>query len=98
METVSRDGVSLAYERDGPADAETVVLVEGLGYGRWMWNWQREALADDYDLVLPDNRGTGDSDAPDGPYTIPEMALTSTPPWKMRASSPHTSSARAWAG
>jgi len=74
METVSRDGVSLAYERDGPGDAETVVLVEGLGYGRWMWNWQREALAEDYDLVLPDNRGTGDSDAPEGPYSIPEMA------------------------
>jgi pimeloyl-ACP methyl ester carboxylesterase len=74
METVSRDGVRLAYERDGPADAETVVLVEGLGYGRWMWNWQREALADGYDLVLPDNRGTGDSDAPEGPYSIAEMA------------------------
>src|SRR6056297_3667710 len=74
MQTVSRDGVTLAYERDGPADAETVVLVEGLGYGRWMWNWQREALADDYDVVVPDNRGSGDSDAPEGPYTISEMA------------------------
>jgi pimeloyl-ACP methyl ester carboxylesterase len=74
METVSRDGVRLAYERDGRADAETVVLVEGLGYGRWMWNWQREALAEEYDLLLPDNRGTGDSDAPEGPYTVPELA------------------------
>jgi len=74
METVSRDGVTLAYERDGPTDAETVVLVEGLGYGRWMWNWQRDALAEDYDVLLPDNRGTGDSDAPEGPYAIAEMA------------------------
>jgi 3-oxoadipate enol-lactonase len=74
METVTRDGVTLAYERDGPRDAETVVLVEGLGYGRWMWNWQRDALAEEYDVVLPDNRGTGDSDAPEGPYTIAEMA------------------------
>jgi len=74
MQTVSRDGATLAYERDGPADAETVVLVEGLGYGRWMWNWQREALADDYDVLVPDNRGSGDSDAPEGPYTIAEMA------------------------
>jgi 3-oxoadipate enol-lactonase len=74
METVSRGGVQLAYERDGQRDAETVVLVEGLGYGRWMWNWQRDALVDDYDVVVPDNRGTGDSDAPEGPYTIPEMA------------------------
>ncbi|WP_232685706.1 alpha/beta fold hydrolase [Halobacterium zhouii] len=74
MESVTRDGVTLAYERDGPADAETVVLVEGLGYGRWMWNWQRDALADEYDVIVPDNRGTGDSDAPEGPYTIAEMA------------------------
>jgi 3-oxoadipate enol-lactonase len=74
MHTVSRDSVQLAYERDGPRDAESVVLVEGLGYGRWMWNWQRDALADDYDVLLPDNRGTGDSDAPDGPYTIEAMA------------------------
>ncbi|MFB6073141.1 MAG: alpha/beta fold hydrolase [Halobacterium sp.] len=74
MQTVTRDGVTLAYERDGPRDAETVVLVEGLVYGRWMWNWQRDALADDYDVVLPDNRGTGDSDAPEGPYTIPMLA------------------------
>jgi pimeloyl-ACP methyl ester carboxylesterase len=74
MQTVTRDGVTLAYDRVGPADAPSVVLVEGLGYGRWMWNWQREALADDYDVILPDNRGTGESDAPEGPYTIAEMA------------------------
>jgi len=74
METVSRDGVTLAYERAGPADAETVVLVEGLGYGRWMWHWQRDALEDEYDVIIPDNRGTGDSDAPEGPYSIAEMA------------------------
>ncbi|WP_435179913.1 alpha/beta fold hydrolase [Halorussus sp. AFM4] len=69
--------------------AETVALVEGLGYGRWMWRWQRDGLAggqgspsgatrshDDegYRVVVWDNRGTGDSDAPEGPYTIAEMA------------------------
>jgi pimeloyl-ACP methyl ester carboxylesterase len=73
MPTATRDGVSLAYERDGPQAAPTVVFVEGLGYGRWMWRWQRRALSD-YDTILPDNRGTGDSDAPEGPYTISEMA------------------------
>ena len=38
--------VRLAYERRGQSDADTVVFVEGLAYGRWMWRWQREALAD----------------------------------------------------
>jgi len=76
MQTVDNDGVTLAYEEGGreAAEAETVVFVEGLGYGRWMWNWQVDALEEDYHLLLPDNRGTGDSDAPEGPYTIEEMA------------------------
>jgi len=73
MPTATNDGVRLAYERDGPPDGETVVFVEGLGYGRWMWRWQRRSLSE-YDSIVPDNRGTGDSDTPDGPYTIGEMA------------------------
>jgi pimeloyl-ACP methyl ester carboxylesterase len=76
VQTVTRDGVEIAYEERGQpsGDADSVVLVEGLGYGRWMWRWQAEALTDDYHLLLPDNRGTGDSDAPEGPYTIGQMA------------------------
>lgn len=74
MAFADNDGISIAYERDGVEDAETIVFVEGLGYGRWMWRWQRAALQDHYDLILFDNRGTGDSDTPDGPYTIAEMA------------------------
>lgn len=74
MQYANNDGVRLAYERAGPTDAPTVVFVEGLGYGRWMWRWQRRALEDDYDTIVWDNRGTGDSDAPTGPYTTTEMA------------------------
>jgi pimeloyl-ACP methyl ester carboxylesterase len=73
MEYADSDGIRVAYERAGTPEGETVVLVEGLGYGRWMWNWQREGLGE-YDLLLPDNRGTGDSDVPEGPYTVSEMA------------------------
>ncbi|QIB74696.1 alpha/beta fold hydrolase [Halogeometricum borinquense] len=78
MFTVDSDGVAIAYETRGPAtperNAETVVFLEGLGYGRWMWRWQAAALSSRYEVVLLDNRGTGDSDAPDGPYSIAQMA------------------------
>ena len=74
MPFTDNDGVSLFYEEGGPTDAETIVFVEGLGYGRWMWRWQREAFEDDYHVVVWDNRGTGTSDTPDGPYSIEEMA------------------------
>ncbi|MCU4743240.1 alpha/beta hydrolase [Natronoglomus mannanivorans] len=58
------DGVTIYYERDGDDDraSEAVVLVQGLGYGRWMWRWQREALRDEFGVIAPDNRGTGRSD------------------------------------
>ena len=74
VQTAHNDGVELAYERTGPDDAETVVFVEGLGYSRWMWQWQRRALEGEYDIIIPDNRGTGDSDEPEGPYTMAAMA------------------------
>ena len=74
MPYADNDGVQLAYERDGVEDSETIVFVCGLGYSTWMWQWQRERLADEYDLILWDNRGAGDSDVPEGPYTVSEMA------------------------
>ncbi|MXR40408.1 alpha/beta fold hydrolase [Halobaculum sp. WSA2] len=76
MQTADHDGVAIAYEERGrdPAEAETVVLCEGLGYGRWMWNWQADALAESYHVVLWDNRGTGESGVPEGPYTIGQLA------------------------
>ncbi|MDS0221292.1 alpha/beta hydrolase [Haloarcula sp. S1AR25-5A] len=74
MQYATNDGVDIAYEREGPSDAETVVFVEGIGYGRWMWLWQQETLVDEYQTIVWDNRGTGDSDEPEGPYTMAQMA------------------------
>ena len=74
MPTVTRDGVTIDYVVDGDPAGPTVLLLEGLGYGRWMWRWLTDALAGDHEVLRPDNRGTGDSDVPDGPYTVDEMA------------------------
>ncbi len=64
MPRVTRDGVSLYYEHEQTIDAEgDIVFIQGLGVGRWLWHRQREAFADKYNLILPDNRGTGDSEA-----------------------------------
>ena len=46
MQTATNGDVTLAYELTGPDDAPVVAFVEGLGYARWMWNWQVEALDD----------------------------------------------------
>ena len=74
MPSATNDGVELYYEVEGPPDGEAVVFVEGLSYGTWMWNWQRPAVTDDYRTIVWDNRGTGRSETPEGPYTTGEMA------------------------
>lgn len=75
MPRVRNDGVDVAYDVDGPADAPVVAFCEGLGYGRWMWRFQRERL-EGYRTVAFDNRGTGESDAPEDPdaYSIEAFA------------------------
>lgn len=62
MPTARREGVELYYERV-EGGGTPVVLVQGLGVGRWSWHWQRDALAGTRELLLPDNRGTGRSEA-----------------------------------
>ena len=51
-----------------------VLLVMGLGYGRWGWEPLIEPLAERYRVVWYDNRGVGESDKPEGPYTVAQMA------------------------
>ena len=51
-----------------------LLLIHGLGYARWGWEPVVEPLARSFDVILFDNRGVGESDAPPGPYTAAEMA------------------------
>lgn len=65
--------VRIAFEvrgRSGP----WVVLVHGLGYDRTGWGPGADRIAQRCRVVLVDNRGIGDSDAPTGPYNARVMA------------------------
>jgi pimeloyl-ACP methyl ester carboxylesterase len=64
--------VKLAWERHG--SGESLLLIHGLGYARWGWEPVLPGLAKEFDVILFDNRGIGESDAPPGPYTVAEMA------------------------
>jgi len=68
----TRDGTTLYYETEG--EGETVAFVGEAGYGAWQWGWQHRALAGPYRSVVADLRGTGRSDAPDGPYSVSTLA------------------------
>jgi 3-oxoadipate enol-lactonase len=65
-------GVRIAWERRG--SGPPLLLIHGLGYARWGWGPVVDALADEHEVVLFDNRGIGDSDAPPGPYSVRALA------------------------
>ena len=68
---VSND-VKIAYEIRG--DGDPLVLVHGLAYDRQGWGRLPDLLAERFSVVLLDNRGVGESDAPEGPYAVSQMA------------------------
>lgn len=65
-------GVRIAWEAHGAGPP--LLLVQGLGYGRWGWLPIVDVLASRHRVIVFDNRGIGDSDKPPGPYTAAEMA------------------------
>ena len=66
------DGIELYYRAAGSGD--TVVFVGECGFGAWQWAWQYDGLAGPYETIAWDLRGTGRSDAPDGPYSVDRLA------------------------
>lgn len=51
-----------------------LLLITGLGYAIWCWTELRAQLAGRAEILAFDNRGTGRSDKPAGPYSIAMMA------------------------
>ncbi|OGO40127.1 MAG: hypothetical protein A2Z03_12235 [Chloroflexi bacterium RBG_16_56_8] len=72
MSTVQSNGITIAYEIIGTG--HPLVLITGVGYGRWFWHKVVPGLAKHFQVITFDNRGAGDSDKPAGPYTVSMMA------------------------
>ncbi|MDF3075859.1 MAG: 3-oxoadipate enol-lactonase [Alphaproteobacteria bacterium] len=67
------NGFDLAYRLDGPAGAPVVTFCHSLAAGSEMWDEQMPALKNKRVLRL-DMRGHGASSAPQGPYTLQQLA------------------------
>lgn len=63
---VTVNGVRLAVATAGPQDAATLLLLHGWPESGRGWSALVPHLADRYFLVIPDQRGFGDSDRPEG--------------------------------
>lgn len=69
----ARNGpVSIAYDVRGRGQA--LVLIQGVGIGRWGWEPVADRLARRCQVICIDNRGIGASDNPPGHFTTRAMA------------------------
>lgn len=68
VNAVDANGIRIAYERRG--QGPSLVMVAGIGYGGWVFHRQVPDFESHFDTVTFDNRGVGDSDKPDEPYSI----------------------------
>jgi 3-oxoadipate enol-lactonase len=59
---------------DSHGTGTPLLLIQGLGYGRWGWDPIVPGLAERFRVLTFDNRGIGESNKPEGPYTAREMA------------------------
>ncbi len=68
------DGVRLHYRQTGRRSGPPVLMIQGLGADKHLWDVQRIALAPWYRTIAFDNRGAGRSDKPYGVYSLEQMA------------------------
>jgi 3-oxoadipate enol-lactonase len=70
---LARNGtVAVAYDVGGRGSP--LVLIQGVGVGRWGWKPVADRLARRFQVIIIDNRGIGASDAPPGHYSTRVMA------------------------
>lgn len=72
MPFVENQGAKIYWDEQGAG--APVLLLMGLGYPSAMWHRTRPTLAERYRTLAVDNRGTGQSEMPPGPYPIALMA------------------------
>lgn len=65
---------SINIESSGNTTGPVVMMAHSLGCSLRMWDPQMELLEKDFHVVRLDMRGHGLSDAPEGPYTLDELA------------------------
>jgi 3-oxoadipate enol-lactonase len=63
----------LNYVESGSADAPVVLLGASLGADHRMWAPQLDMLSQRFRVIAFDHRGHGESDVPEGPYTIDDL-------------------------
>ena len=68
------NGIQINYELSGRDGAPVVMLSHSLASSLVMWHPQLDSLESKFKVLRFDTRGHGDSDAPEGKYTLELLA------------------------
>ena len=71
---IHANGINMHYELEGPESAPIVTLSHSLATDLSMWDPQGAVLKSRYRVLRYDTRGHGGTDAPEGPYTLEQLA------------------------
>jgi len=72
MPSLQSNGVNLYYEEHGSGDP--LILIMGFTVSSIGWHWNIPAFARNFRTLVFDNRGVGQSDKPDVPYSMTMFA------------------------
>ncbi|MDB4673494.1 alpha/beta hydrolase [Verrucomicrobiales bacterium] len=72
MPTVQTNGITMHYEERGSGDP--LLLIMGITAPGAVWEAHADDWSKDFRCIIPDNRGVGSTDKPEGPYTSEMMA------------------------
>lgn len=72
MPTIKSNGIHLYFEAEGVG--EPLLLIAGFACDHSIWSLVQPFLSSKYQIISFDNRGVGQSSAPDSPYSIQQMA------------------------
>lgn len=72
MPMIHVNNINLYYESDG--QGESIIFVTGFTANHLAWQNTIDAYRENYQTIVFDNRGIGQSDCPDYPYTTEMMA------------------------
>lgn len=70
LEHVEVGDIRMAYQWEGNPDGPVVMMAHAMGTSHRIWDLQVPALSERYRILRYDWRGHGDTDAPEGPYTL----------------------------
>lgn len=70
LKKVEVGDIQMAYRWEGSPEGPVIMMAHAMGTSQRIWDLQVASLSDRYRILRYDWRGHGDTDAPEGPYTL----------------------------